>query len=101
MLRSGGYRVIAPATPHEALRICGEFSTALDLLLTDVVLPDTDGVEIAERAVAARPNLRVLFMSGYTEHPVLRLPGFDRGAPFIQKPFTKAMLTAKVREVLQ
>jgi hypothetical protein len=40
-------------------------------------------------------------MSGYTEHPVLRLPGFDRGAPFIQKPFTKAMLTAKVREVLQ
>ena len=40
-------------------------------------------------------------MSGYTEHPVLRLPGFDRGAPFIQKPFTKAALTAKVREVLQ
>jgi hypothetical protein len=101
MLRSSGYRVIAPATPHEALRICGEFSTPLDLLLTDVVLPETDGVEIAQRAVASRPNLRVLFMSGYTEHPVLRLPGFDRGAPFIQKPFTKAMLTAKVREVLQ
>jgi CheY-like chemotaxis protein len=101
MLKSSGYRVIAPATPREALRICGEFSTALDLLLTDVVLPDTDGVEVAAKAVASRPNLRVLFMSGYTEHPVLRLPGFDRGAPFIQKPFTKAMLTAKVREVLQ
>src|ERR1035438_9732806 len=86
---------------REALRICGEFSTALDLLLTDVVLPDTDGVEVAAKAVASRPNLRVLFMSGYTEHPVLRLPGFDRGAPFIQKPFPKAMLAAKVREVLQ
>lgn len=101
MLKSSGYRAIAPATPHEALRICGEFSTPLDLLPTDVVLPETDGAEVAEKAVASRPNLRVLFMSGYTEHPVPRLPGFDRGAPFIQKPFTKAALTAKVREVLQ
>ena len=101
MLKSSGYRVIAPATPHEALRICDEFSTSLDMLLTDVVLPDIDGVEVAAKAVGARPHLRVLFMSGYTEHPVLRLPGFDRNAPFIQKPFSKAALTAKVREVLQ
>ena len=101
MLKSGGYRVIAPATPREALRICEEFSVPLDLLLTDMVLPETDGAAIAEKAIAARPNLRVLFMSGYTEHPILRLPGFDRGAPFIQKPFTKATLTAKVRDVLQ
>ena len=101
MLKSSGYRVIAPATPREALRICEEFSAPLDLLLTDMVLPETDGAAIAEKAIAARPNLRVLFMSGYTEHPVLRLPGFDRGAPFIQKPFTKATLTAKVRDVLQ
>jgi hypothetical protein len=101
MLKSSGYNVIAPATPHEALRICGEFSTRLDLLLTDMVLPETNGSEVAEKALRSRPNLRVLFMSGYTEHPVLRLPGFDRRAPFIQKPFTKAALTAKVREVLQ
>ncbi len=101
MLKSSGYRVIAPATPHEALRICGEFSTPLDLLLTDMVLPETDGAQIAEKALAVRPDLRVLFMSGYTEHPVLRLPALDSGAPFIQKPFTKAALTAKVREVLQ
>jgi PAS domain S-box-containing protein len=101
MLKSSGYSVIAPATPHEALRICGEFSTPLDLLLTDMVLPETNGSEVAEQALRARPELRVLFMSGYTEHPVLRLPGFDRRAPFIQKPFTKAALTAKVREVLR
>ncbi len=100
MLKSSGYRVIAPATTREALRICGEFSTELDLLLTDMVLPDTDGAAVAEKALAARPELRVLFMSGYTEHPVLRLAGFP-GAPFLHKPFTKAVLTAKVREVLQ
>ena len=62
--------------------------------------PDTDGAAVAEKALAARPDLRVLFMSGYTEHPVLRLAGFP-GAPFLHKPFTKAVLTAKVREVLQ
>jgi DNA-binding response OmpR family regulator len=101
ILKRSGYRVIAPATAHEALRICDDPSTSLDLLLTDMVLPETDGAAVAERAVASRPNLRVLFMSGYTEHPVLRLPGFDRAAPFLHKPFTKAALTAKVREVLQ
>jgi hypothetical protein len=101
MLKASGYSVIAPATPFEALRICGELSTPLDLLLTDMVLPETDGAQVAEKARAARPGLRVLFMSGYTEHPVLRLPSFDRGAPFIQKPFTMATLTAKVQEVLQ
>jgi two-component system cell cycle sensor histidine kinase/response regulator CckA len=101
MLKSSGYQVIAPATPHEALRICEEFSAPVDLLLTDVVLPDTDGIEVAQKAVASRPNLRILLMSGYTEHALLRLPGYGRGAPFIQKPFTKATLTAKVREVLR
>jgi nitrogen-specific signal transduction histidine kinase len=101
MLRSSGYRVIAPATPSEALRICSEFTTPVDLLITDMVLPDTDGATVAREALAVRPGLKVLFMSGYTEHPVLRRPEFDRAAPFLQKPFTKAMLTAKVREVLQ
>ena len=70
------------------------------MLLTDVVLPEIDGLEVAHQAVAARPRLPVLFMSGYTEHPVLRLPGFDHGAPFLQKPFTKAGLLAKVNDVL-
>jgi CheY-like chemotaxis protein len=92
--------VIAPATTQEALQICGDQATRLDLLLTDMVLPETNGAVVAEKAVAARPNLRVLFMSGYTEHPVLGMPEFDRGAPFLHKPFTNTALTAKVREVL-
>ncbi|MCU1233817.1 MAG: sensor hybrid histidine kinase [Candidatus Solibacter sp.] len=101
MLKSSGYRVIATATPSEALRICSEFSTHIDLLLTDMVLPDGDGGEIAENAVALRPGLKVLYMSGYTEHPMLCGPNFDSNAPFLQKPFTKAALMAKIREALQ
>ena len=101
MLRSSGYQVIAPATPSEAIRICAEFTTPVDLLITDMVLPDTDGAAVARQAAALRPGLKVLFISGYTEHPFLRSPSFDRAAPFLQKPFTKATLTAKVREVLQ
>jgi hypothetical protein len=101
MLRSSGYQVIAPATPSEALRICAEFTTPVDLLITDMVLPDTDGATVAREALAVRPGLKVLYMSGYTEHPVLRRAELDRATPFLQKPFTKAMLTAKVREVLQ
>ena len=100
ILKRSGYRVIAPETAREALRICDDPLTPLDLLLTDMVLPETDGAAVAGKAVASRPNLRVLFMSGYTEHPVFRLPGFDRGAPFLHRPFTRAALTAKVREVL-
>lgn len=101
MLKSGGYRVIATTSPAEALRICSEFTTRIDLLLTDMVLPEGDGGEVAENAVALRPGLKVLFMSGYTEHPVLRNPHFDRTAPFLQKPFTKAALMSKIREALQ
>jgi two-component system, cell cycle sensor histidine kinase and response regulator CckA len=101
ILKRSGYRVSAPATAQEALRICDDLSTPLDLLLTDMVLPEIDGAAVAEKAAASRPNLRVLFMSGSTEHPVLRLPGFDRGAPFLHKPFTGEALTAKVCEVLE
>jgi FixJ family two-component response regulator len=56
---------------------------------------------VAEKATALRPGLKVLFMSGYTEHPVLSRPTFDQTAPFLQKPFTKAILIDKIREALQ
>jgi len=95
-----GYRVLAPETPREAIALCRDPLVKIDMLVTDVVLPETDGVDVARQAVAERPRLRVLFMSGYTEHRVLRLPRFDHAAPFLQKPFSKASLLAKVNEVL-
>jgi PAS domain S-box-containing protein len=100
MLHSSGYRVISPATPRDALAVCADTGTQIDLLITDMVLPETDGGAIAETAQRLRPGLKVLFMSGYTEHPVLRRKTMDSNMPFLQKPFSKAVLLAKVREVL-
>jgi PAS domain S-box-containing protein len=99
MLRSAGYRVIAPVTPAEALTVCADSTVRIDLLVTDMVLPATDGVEVAEAARRFRPGLKVLYVSGYTEHAVLRRNPVD-SVPFLQKPFTKSALIAKVREVL-
>jgi two-component system cell cycle sensor histidine kinase/response regulator CckA len=100
MLRSSGYRVIAPPTVEQALAICAEPETPIDLLITDMVLPETDGGVIAETAQRLRPGLKVLFMSGYTEHAVLHHYPLDGSSPFLQKPFTKAALLAKLREAL-
>ena len=101
ILAGHGYQVITAVTGLDAIEIAASRPSDIDVLLTDVVMPQMLGKEVADRIRALRPAVKVLFMSGYTEHPVLRRPGFDRGAPFLQKPFTKATLTAKVREVLQ
>jgi two-component system cell cycle sensor histidine kinase/response regulator CckA len=99
MLRSAGYDVIAPALPSGALEALKNTALPIDLLLTDMVLPETDGAAIAEAALRLRPGVKVLYMSGYTEHAVLRRHPVD-GVPFLQKPFTKASLLSKVREAL-
>jgi two-component system cell cycle sensor histidine kinase/response regulator CckA len=99
MLTGLGYRVLAPATPDEALKLCEDPQRAIDLLVTDMVLPETDGIAVAQKATTLRPRLKVLFMSGYTEHPLLQQPGVESTA-FLHKPFTKQKLAAKVREAL-
>jgi CheY-like chemotaxis protein len=100
MLRSSGYQVISPRTPQEALAVCADREVRIDLLLTDMVLPETDGAVVAEAATRLRPALKVLFMSGYTEHAVLRRNPMDGSAAFLQKPFTKSTLLEKVRGAL-
>jgi two-component system, cell cycle sensor histidine kinase and response regulator CckA len=91
-----GYRVIAAASGDEALRLARSVETPIDLLLTDVIMPRMNGSALATRLVAARPGLKVLYMSGYSGETLLR----DSGTPLLPKPVIPAALIAKVREVL-
>jgi two-component system cell cycle sensor histidine kinase/response regulator CckA len=97
MLESKGYHVLAAAGAEEAERICTE---GVDLLLTDVVMPDVNGRALAERLSAVAPSMRILFMSGYSDEAVYRHGEISPDASFIEKPFTDRTLARKVREVL-
>ena len=96
-----GYRVLEAADGEEALRVFGANAAAVDLLLTDVVLPGRlRGREVAERVAAVRPEVRVLFMSGYTENSIVHHGRLDDGVQLIGKPFKREQLARKVAEVL-
>ena len=100
ILRRQGYRVIAAQHAGEALLICERHLGALDLLLTDVVMPQMSGPELAKRLAVARPEMKLLCMSGYTDDSVVRHGVLASGVAFLQKPITPATLAAKVRAVL-
>ena len=100
MLESKGYRVLAAAGAEEAERLCAERAGDVDLLLSDVVMPEVNGRVLAELLAAASPSLRVLFMSGYSDEAVYRHGEISPDAAFIEKPFTDRTLARKVREVL-
>ena len=96
-----GYRVLEAADGEEALRVFGANVAAIDLLLTDVVLPGRlRGRAVAERVTAVRPEVRVLFMSGYTENSIVHHGRLDDGVQLIAKPFKREQLARKVAEVL-
>ena len=94
-----GYTVFGAADAAEALKASDEMS-ALDLLLTDIVMPGMSGPMLASQLVACRPGLLVLFMSGYTDETIVRQGVLEAGTAFLQKPFTAAGLSGKVRQVL-
>jgi len=100
MLEARGYTVISPESPDEAVSLCTNYSGSMDLLLTDMILPGTTGRLIAEQVGRLRPGIKVLYMSGYTDDTLIHAKGLEEGLAFLQKPFTVAMLAAKVREVL-
>ena len=101
ILTSRGYRVLEAASAADALRLAADLGQVIDLLLTDIVMPGTNGPELARRAAVARPGIRVLFMSGYTEDGVIDRGTLTAETPFIQKPFTSAALHRKIREILR
>ncbi|HXA98527.1 MAG TPA: response regulator [Candidatus Dormibacteraeota bacterium] len=99
-LDGNGYTVISAAAPTEALRLAGTHSGPIHLLVTDVVLPQLSGRGLAERLTPDHRDLRVLYMSGYTDDAVVRHGMLEEGTLFLQKPFTPYALLLKVREVL-
>jgi two-component system, cell cycle sensor histidine kinase and response regulator CckA len=99
ILQRAGYTVVEAANGAEAEARAASMP-AIDLLLTDVMMPGGTGPELFRRLVATRPSLRVLFMSGYAEQDLFDRAAIDRSAPFLEKPFTVEALTARVREVL-
>jgi CheY-like chemotaxis protein len=95
-LERKGYTVVATGSGSEALRFARAEGNTIDLLLTDMVMPEMGGAELAEAFVAARPHVPVLRMSGYSD----RLRGEDGHSNFVQKPFTPVMLLSHVRRLL-
>ena len=100
VLESKGYRVIEASDGNEALRACRGYDGPIHLLLTDVVMPRMGGVDLAEQLAVARPDTRILFMSGYAENAIVSQGILKPGASFISKPFRPSLLASKVREVL-
>jgi PAS domain S-box-containing protein len=100
ILKSAGYSVLGASRPDEALRLCQQFDGGIQLLITDVVMPQMNGRELAERLKTMRPETRVLYMSGYTDAAIMHHGVLEPAVAFLQKPFTPDALARKVREVL-
>jgi PAS domain S-box-containing protein len=99
-LENQGYDVVEAADGAAAVQICVAHQGIIHLLLTDVIMPGMNGRELAQRVSEIRPNMKVLYMSGYTENAIGHNGTLDAGITLLQKPFTLQALKAKVREVL-
>jgi len=101
MLRRVGYEVLSAANADEALKIAAAHEGPIDLLLTDVIMPGMNGRQLAERLLAERPGLRVLYMSGYTDDSLVQHVVLNTDASYLQKPFDAETLSRKVRQAFE
>ncbi len=99
-LRANGYTVLETSRGVDALSICRDHEEPIHLLMTDVVMPEMNGLELARKVASLRPETKVIYMSGYAENNVVSNGVLGPGAAFISKPFTPSALSEKVREVL-
>ncbi len=100
MLEALGYVVLAAGNKDDALDLANHYPGGIDLLLTDIVMPDMNGRELSERILSIRPQMKCLFMSGYTADVIARQGILEAGVHFISKPFSLRDLAAKVRETM-
>ena len=100
VLSAQGYTLLEASRPEDALATCQQHNGPIHLLLTDMVMPRMSGQELAARAAPLHPEISVLYMSGYTDHPAVNYSAVELGAAFLHKPFSPEALVRKVREVL-
>ncbi len=100
MLKRLGYSVLVASTPSEAIALAKEYAGRIDLLMTDVVMPEMNGHDLSKQLLSLSADLKCLFMSGYTASVVSLNSALGEGMPFLQKPFTLKTLAVKLREVL-
>ena len=100
VLRRSGYEVLTAGDGDQARAICERHGGAIDVLLSDVVMPGMSGPLVAAMLARIRPEMKVVFMSGYTDDAAVRHGIMNQGVPFLQKPFTPEQLASKILEVL-
>jgi two-component system, cell cycle sensor histidine kinase and response regulator CckA len=100
-LEKYGYTVLTAADGREALRTCQEYKDPIHIMVTDVIMPGISGKDLANRLTDMMPDMKVLYMSGYTDNVIVHHGVLEKGIAFLQKPFTPEGLARKVREVIE
>ena len=100
LLTVRGYRVLDAVDGRDALRLFEQYRGSIDLLLTDMVMPGMNGRELADKVLSSKPDLKVIYMSGYTDDMLVHAGALGPGVSFLRKPLRPDVLASRVREVL-
>jgi PAS domain S-box-containing protein len=100
MLSSLGYRILTTSSPNEALRICRESDQRIDLLITDIIMPEMNGKELSQKITSIQPEIRVIYISGYTANIMINNETLDKNINYLSKPYSFEEMSKMVRSVL-